>query len=492
MELYAFSIRISQKFHHYLPTLNMIGCLKLYFLFQIKMPFCIVLGCHSGKQSLDATIPLPRSPGIKHMWLDKINRLDYKYKDKARICNIHFCEEDFTDYKTETRGKQNVKRKLKPTAVPSLYLSNDPVNYSIGSNGLSSVNQEEKNSKINSDAESICSKIQGKLQQKSEKSNSESNLALNPWDVTNASVFLSYCCPECDFKSGDLLGFSQHAIINHVLSNTLFNGRNSLKVCDMENGKNPEVNSNETKLGLGECTDDSLSDKTPKSYELDIDPSIEHEETMESEPKIELNGSHGANLENQFDTCGVKVQRIGSFVCESCDFKTNTFSLLNQHVNWMHKRSFQCSYCESNFPFKKQLEYHIEANHPGTSELKYFCSECGDGFMYEKNMERHLRKHKKPDKSVIEEKKTQKCSICSKRYEKNINLLKHIDRVHEIPRASLHRYVETVNETQSMAKHLKKHKKNEKNTKSEGKPPKLDDLENGSCSCEVSSRRVQK
>merc|ERR1712238_393757 len=50
-----------------------------------------------------------------------------------------------------------------------------------------------------------------------------SGLQNNPWDVCNASEFLKYCCPECDFKSGELDGFSQHAIGNHVLSNILFN-----------------------------------------------------------------------------------------------------------------------------------------------------------------------------------------------------------------------------------------------------------------------------
>merc|ERR1712008_438170 len=61
-----------------------------------------------------------------------------------------------------------------------------------------------------------------KLEPVAEENNSESTFSVNPWDVSNASVFLSYCCPECDFKSGNLLDFSQHAVIDHVLSNILF------------------------------------------------------------------------------------------------------------------------------------------------------------------------------------------------------------------------------------------------------------------------------
>ena len=56
----------------------------------------------------------------------------------------------------------------------------------------------------------------------------------NPWDVSNASEFLKYCCPECDFKSGELDDFSQHAIENHVLSNTLFNPGNFSEFKDFD------------------------------------------------------------------------------------------------------------------------------------------------------------------------------------------------------------------------------------------------------------------
>merc|ERR1719362_2218071 len=67
-----------------------------------------------------------------------------------------------------------------------------------------------------------CSNIQPQLESEYEENDSESKFSVNPWDVPNASVFLLYCCPECDFKSEEVLAFSQHANINHVLSNILF------------------------------------------------------------------------------------------------------------------------------------------------------------------------------------------------------------------------------------------------------------------------------
>ena len=44
----------------------------------------------------------------------------------------------------------------------------------------------------------------------------------NPWSVDDASYFLKYCCPECDYIHKDLTVFSEHALDNHIESLTLF------------------------------------------------------------------------------------------------------------------------------------------------------------------------------------------------------------------------------------------------------------------------------
>ena len=66
------------------------------------MPHCLVLGCKSGSkrgkdsgEQIFSTICLPKPPDIRLKWLEKINRLDYKFVDKARICFRHFYEDDF-------------------------------------------------------------------------------------------------------------------------------------------------------------------------------------------------------------------------------------------------------------------------------------------------------------------------------------------------------------------------------------------------------------
>ena len=50
----------------------------------------------------------------------------------------------------------------------------------------------------------------------------EASDASNPWMVDNVSVFLNYCCPECDFKAKNLKLFSNHALENHEEALVLF------------------------------------------------------------------------------------------------------------------------------------------------------------------------------------------------------------------------------------------------------------------------------
>ena len=47
-------------------------------------------------------------------------------------------------------------------------------------------------------------------------------IGYNPWEVSDASRFLRYCCPECDFRNENLQEFSEHALENHILANSLF------------------------------------------------------------------------------------------------------------------------------------------------------------------------------------------------------------------------------------------------------------------------------
>merc|ERR1711990_1183842 len=50
----------------------------------------------------------------------------------------------------------------------------------------------------------------------------EEGFETNPWSVEDASAFLKYCCPECDYQILNLQLFSDHALKNHDKSTALF------------------------------------------------------------------------------------------------------------------------------------------------------------------------------------------------------------------------------------------------------------------------------
>ena len=63
----------------------------------------------------------------------------------------------------------------------------------------------------------------------------------NPWAVPDASIFLRYCCPECDYQCRRIDNFSEHALEKHERAKTLFSSPNLHKnylmssFCDLNN-----------------------------------------------------------------------------------------------------------------------------------------------------------------------------------------------------------------------------------------------------------------
>ena len=93
------------------------------------MPKCCVDGCRTG---FDGELvyfqcftlnKLP--PELRKKWIKKINRPKLEIKSHTPICARHFRKKDFVP-QSENKdkfGRQRKQLRLKPTAVPSLYMS---------------------------------------------------------------------------------------------------------------------------------------------------------------------------------------------------------------------------------------------------------------------------------------------------------------------------------------------------------------------------------
>ena len=204
------------------------------------MPTCIVFGCMSGggKSKIDAsgdqdypTRPLPKSEELRRKWLESINRMELMNSDKARVCFKHFRPDDFVpdSENIDKRGRKLTKKILKPTAIPTL----DPIDpLDVSSNSFESTEEDKykpaSNLQVLKTPEKSQPIIFASPGHPLKQVNKRKQTLLvrdfdNPWNVTNASIFLKYCCPECDYVNSNLPAFTVHAMENHILSNVLFN-----------------------------------------------------------------------------------------------------------------------------------------------------------------------------------------------------------------------------------------------------------------------------
>ena len=91
------------------------------------MPNCVILGCKSanGRNSEKfQTFPLPTNSQLREEWISCIFRENYIPGKSTRICENHFEISDFVPQSenVDKRGREYLKRKLQPNAVPSLDL----------------------------------------------------------------------------------------------------------------------------------------------------------------------------------------------------------------------------------------------------------------------------------------------------------------------------------------------------------------------------------
>ena len=143
---------------------------------------CAVPNCETRAAS--GLEKFPTEPLLRYTWL-KLCGLS-EISERARICHSHF---ELSDFSTTLD-----KNHLLPTALPKLLLPD-----TIKEDNFSRSNTE-----------------------KNEHLKIESS-ETNPWSVEDASVFLRYCCPECEFSHLNLQTFTTHALENHNGAKVLFN-----------------------------------------------------------------------------------------------------------------------------------------------------------------------------------------------------------------------------------------------------------------------------
>ena len=234
----------------------------------------------------------------------------------------------------------------------------------------------------------------------------------NPWNVTDASEFLKYHCPECPYQDSQLDGFSNHALQNHERSKVLF-GTSVIK-CD-------------TTEPVDEPVTKSLK---PEEIKVDYGDTVEFIEPSEF---IE---------EDEEDEICKELK------CNECNKFYASLAKLNKHIYSCHKPKpvkipvtltilIRCDMCDQTFDDEKESRIHCKKVHNGESKMKFQCDKCDKTLATRKNLEEHVQSHLRSEAAEIVtkeptkvENKTYICELCGFETKTKPGLSKHMARIH--------------------------------------------------------------
>ena len=179
---------------------------------------------------------------------------------------------------------------------------------------------------------------------------------INPWMVDNVSVFLNYCCPECDFKEKNLHLFSDHALENHKKSYALFD-----KVSiDIKENEHVDYKSDFKNIFKGDQSDisgDISETSNHNAFELDEINDLKNGPCDFIETSVTNSVSHD------------KDQPIFS-KCSLCDFQVEYSlrnkkiqnHLLNEHGDSNGRSTYKCQKCGKELAELRGMKKHMKAN----------------------------------------------------------------------------------------------------------------------------------
>jgi len=204
----------------------------------------------------------------------------------------------------------------------------------------------------------------------------------NPWTVGDASAFLKYCCPECDYQILNLQMFTDHALENHSKAVALFGHVSNVGKIELkkERQEDVDVGTNDT-MEIGD-----MGDEIATKDEI-IDP------------------FNSPNL------------------CSFCDFSSTSIIDILQHHRDLHEYEippfFKCNDCDFFHRKKKIVKDHCLERH-GKTFVPYKCKTCSQRKYRIQTFRGHLR-----------ECVPSLCSFCDFSSTSVIHMVKHYTDQHE-------------------------------------------------------------
>ena len=190
---------------------------------------------------------------------------------------------------------------------------------------------------------------------------------INPWMVDNASDFLNYCCPECDFKDKNLHLFSDHALENHKKASVLFDEVSiDIKENQIEENEYVDYKSDSKNIFKGDQSDISEDISETNNHNAS---ELHENYDLKSEPSDFIETSVTNSVSNDGEKYLDKDQPIFS-KCSLCDFqieyslrnKKMQNHLMNVHGDSNGRSIFKCQKCGKELTELRGMKKHMKAN----------------------------------------------------------------------------------------------------------------------------------
>ena len=139
----------------------------------------------------------------------------------------------------------------------------------------------------------------------------------NPWNVSDLSIFLRYCCPECDFKCEEAHLFCDHAIDHHENSSTLLKYSLDEEQKTKSGQKVARKRSSDSGLNFHDLSEEGYNSNTEL---VDV---------------IANNLKDDPEFDEKHDPLTIKSTNK----CPDCDFKREETRLFCDHANDQHENS---------------------------------------------------------------------------------------------------------------------------------------------------------
>ena len=204
----------------------------------------------------------------------------------------------------------------------------------------------------------------------------DSKIKFNPWAVTDASVFMKYCCPECEFKDPIFQHFADHAVSYHPNASSLFIDEDNIELPNTQIYIKVEENSSKTE------SKPKISRKKKRKTQ-----SKNNLVLCEICPILQLSSTEEVRMHRQ-----EKHMNGKETCCPYCDQKLKNFTLLKVHIDSVHPESgekkFSCDECIIDFIFESSYKIHKSAKH--ATLKKYVCDICEHESNRKERFENHM------------------------------------------------------------------------------------------------------